>query len=129
MVEPDVAQALRTGPFAVALDVAVEASGLTLERISAKLAERGITLSRPTLSYWRSGRYAGRPVSLALRASGGTTRYRYSATGLPGGLSLNGSTGVISGTPTTWQNANVTATVTDAGGRTARVSFYGFVFP
>ncbi|MBB5868178.1 transcriptional regulator with XRE-family HTH domain [Allocatelliglobosispora scoriae] len=56
MVEPDVAQALRTGPFAVALDVAIEASGLTLERITARLAERGVLLSRATLSYWRSGR-------------------------------------------------------------------------
>ncbi|GAA1412653.1 hypothetical protein ACFQZ4_49230 [Catellatospora coxensis] len=56
MVEPDVAQALRTGPFAVALDVAIEASGTTLERLTARLAERGVRLSRATLSYWRSGR-------------------------------------------------------------------------
>ncbi|MEU0554413.1 hypothetical protein [Dactylosporangium sp. NPDC006015] len=56
MVEPDVSQALRTGPFAVALDVAVEASGLTLERLAVLLGERGVGLSRATLSYWRSGR-------------------------------------------------------------------------
>lgn len=66
MVEPDVAQALRTGPFAVALDVAVDASGLTLERLAGLLGERGITLSRATLSYWRSGRsQPERAVSLA----------------------------------------------------------------
>lgn len=56
MVEPDVAQALRTGPFALALDVAVDVSGLTLERLAGLLGERGINLSRATLSYWRSGR-------------------------------------------------------------------------
>lgn len=56
MVEPDVAQALRTGPFPVALDVAIEASGMTLDRLAARLRDRGVRLSRATLSYWRSGR-------------------------------------------------------------------------
>ncbi|GAA2358580.1 hypothetical protein Cme02nite_34730 [Catellatospora methionotrophica] len=56
MVEPDVAQALRTGPFSLALDVAIEASGMTLERLSARLRDREVRLSRATLSYWRSGR-------------------------------------------------------------------------
>lgn len=73
--------------------------------------------------------YVGRPVSLAMRASGGTTPYRFTATGLPNGLSINRSTGVVSGTPTTWQNSHVTVTVTDANGATARVSFYWFIFP
>ncbi|MBB5868177.1 subtilisin family serine protease [Allocatelliglobosispora scoriae] len=73
--------------------------------------------------------YVGRPVTLAMQASGGTTPYRFSATGLPSGLSINQSTGVISGTPSTWQNANVTVTVTDAAGRTAKAQFYWFIFP
>ncbi len=48
--------------------------------------------------------------------SGGTSPYTYSATGLPGGLSINTSTGVISGTPTaaTATPAAVTITVTDS---------------
>jgi transcriptional regulator with XRE-family HTH domain len=66
MMEPDVAQALRTGPFAVALDVAVDASGMTLERLAALLGKRGVSLSRATLSYWRSGRsQPERAVSMA----------------------------------------------------------------
>ncbi|MEU0554412.1 trypsin-like serine protease [Dactylosporangium sp. NPDC006015] len=71
----------------------------------------------------------GRPAALTLRAQGGTTPYRFTASGLPTGLTLNPSTGVVSGTPTTFQTANVTVTVTDAAGRTARATFFWFVMP
>ncbi|MFJ5551154.1 hypothetical protein [Streptomyces sp. NPDC093225] len=53
---PDLAGALRNGPFEVALDCAVRASGLSLERIQHRLAIRGVTVSVTTLSYWRRGR-------------------------------------------------------------------------
>lgn len=47
----------------------------------------------------------------------------YSATGLPAGLTLNPSTGVISGAPTTTGSNNVTLTVSDGLGGTASQSF------
>jgi len=48
----------------------------------------------------------GLPASIQLIASGGTPPYIYSiASGLPAGLSLNASTGLITGTPTTLQTA------------------------
>jgi hypothetical protein len=57
----------------------------------------------------------GTATSLTLSASGGTGAYTWSATGLPPGLSLNSSTGAISGIPTTAGTYSVTATATSSG--------------
>jgi zinc metalloprotease ZmpA len=64
----------------------------------------------------------GVATSLTLTATGGTTPYTFSATGLPAGLSINASTGVISGTPTTAATSTVTATVTDSASPSASAS-------
>ncbi len=50
-----------------------------------------------------------------LAATGGVTPYTWSATGLPAGLSLNPSTGILSGTPTATNAGTVSFSVTDAG--------------
>ncbi|MGO1050962.1 hypothetical protein [Crossiella sp. CA198] len=57
-------EALRTGPFEHALRLAIQASGLTLARIRARMAERGMPVGLATLSYWQRGR--SRPRSAAL---------------------------------------------------------------
>lgn len=49
-------------------------------------------------------------------ATGGAIPYMWSASGLPTGLSINSSSGVISGTPTASGAFPVTVTVTDSGG-------------
>jgi hypothetical protein len=57
-----------------------------------------------------------------LAASGGTPPFTWSATGLPTGLTING-TGMVSGTPTETGTFNVVATVTDANNATATQNY------
>ncbi|MEU3191503.1 hypothetical protein ABZ686_12865 [Streptomyces sp. NPDC006992] len=52
----EVRDALRDGPFEAALDTAIQASGLSLDRLQRRLAARGVAVSVTTLSYWRRGR-------------------------------------------------------------------------
>ena len=55
------------------------------------------------------------PYTATLQATGGSTPYTWSATGLPKWLSINPATGIISGTATTG-NYQITVTVTSADG-------------
>jgi len=58
-------------------------------------------------------------------AVGGTPQYTWSATGLPSGMSINPSTGIISGTPgaPTSGAATVNVTVTDGAAATASTNY------
>ena len=64
-----------------------------------------------------TGGTMGIPYSSTLVATGGTTPYTWSVTSglLPTGLSLNSTTGAISGTPITVGTFNFTVQVTDSG--------------
>ncbi len=66
----------------------------------------------------------GHAVSLAVHATdSGGAALTYSATGLPAGVSLNATTGVISGTPTTRQTAMVTVRAGDPFANAGSTSF------
>ncbi|AHH98412.1 putative Ig domain-containing protein [Kutzneria albida] len=64
----------------------------------------------------------GTAVSLQLAATGGTSPYTWTASGLPAGLSIS-SGGLVSGTPGTAGSYSVTATVTDSAGKTGSATF------
>jgi uncharacterized repeat protein (TIGR03803 family) len=66
----------------------------------------------------------GTSYTTTLTATGGVTPYTWSVSSgtLPAGLTLNASTGVISGTPTTVEVSAITITVNDSDSETASVS-------
>jgi Glycosyl hydrolase family 12/Cellulose binding domain/Putative Ig domain len=68
---------------------------------------------------------AGTATSLQVRASDSAAgqTLTYSAGGLPPGLSINSSTGLISGTPVTAGTYNVTVTARDSTGATGSATF------
>jgi endo-1,4-beta-xylanase len=67
----------------------------------------------------------GTAVSLQIQATDSQSgqTLSYSATGLPAGLTINASTGVISGTPTAPGNSTVTVTVKDTNNSTDTATF------
>jgi hypothetical protein len=73
----------------------------------------------------------GTAVSLQIQASDSASgqTLTYSATGLPAGLSINSSTGLISGSPTTAGSFSVTVTATDTTGASGSASFTWTISP
>ncbi|HET9140273.1 S8 family peptidase [Actinophytocola sp.] len=70
----------------------------------------------------------GTPVSRQLTATGGTTPYLWTVTGLPTGLTTS-TAGRVTGTPTKAGTGTARITVRDAAGRTASNSFTWTVAP
>jgi hypothetical protein len=54
------------------------------------------------------------PYTQSIAASGGVPPYRWATSGLPAGLSINSTTGQISGTPTAAGNFGIAITVSDS---------------
>jgi PKD repeat protein len=60
-------------------------------------------------------------IAFSYQIVASNTPTSYSATGLPAGLTLNTTSGLISGTPTTAATSNVTLSATNAGGTGTRM--------
>lgn len=102
-------------PIEIVIGVVSEcAGGLDVLTFTGPVADQTLTV--------------GAAFSLALSGyfSGGYPAYTYSVIGtLPAGLSLDGATGVISGTPTTEEAVSITVRATDATGVTANTNSFG----
>jgi hypothetical protein len=85
--------------------------------VSLRLKET-VSITAPTGSLPNA--YLTTAYSYACQVQGGTGTYTWSATGLPAGLSINSSTGIISGTPTALGTFPVTITVISGGISTSR---------
>ncbi|WP_235437704.1 putative Ig domain-containing protein [Kitasatospora griseola] len=80
-----------------------------------------VTVTNPGSQSGTVGTAASLQIHATDSASGQTLTY--AATGLPAGLSINSSTGLISGTPTAAGTSSVTVTVTDTTGAAGSASF------
>lgn len=68
--QPQIADLLVVGPFHQALRSAISASGLTLDRLRARLDQRGLPIALSTLSDWQQGhRRPGTEHSLSIVAA------------------------------------------------------------
>ncbi len=74
-------------------------------------ASGGVTVGNPGN---KSGTVGTAITPFTITASGGTSPYHFSATGLPAGVSINATSGQVSGTPTAGGTFAVTVNVTDS---------------
>ncbi len=80
-----------------------------------------VTVTNPGSQTGTVGKAVSLQIAATDSASGQTLTYR--ATGLPAGLSISSTTGLISGTPTTTATSSVTVTATDTTGASGSATF------
>jgi hypothetical protein len=86
-----------------------------------------VTVTNPGSQTGTVGTAASLQIAATDSASGQTLTY--SATGLPAGLSISSTTGLISGTPTTAGSSSVTVTAKDTTGASGSASFTWTINP
>src|SRR6202007_2818048 len=80
-----------------------------------------VTVTNPGIQTWTTGTAASLQIQASDSASGQTLTY--AAAGLPAGLSVNASSGLISGTPTATGTGSATVTAKDTTGASGSATF------
>lgn len=115
--------------FNFTIQAADSANAKATQAFTVTIAPNTPSLAITTTSL--PGGMVGTPYSQTVSATGGTGHYNWavSAGGLPSGLSLDKSSGAISGTPTSANTFNFTIQVTDSGNATATQAFTVTIAP
>ena len=98
-----------------------QVNGIEISPVGGGTTTNTVTVANPGSQTSTVGTAASLQVAASDSASGQTLTY--SASGLPGGLSINSSTGLISGTPTTAGTSSVTVAATDTTGAKGTAAF------
>jgi len=94
---------------------------LTNVQYNGQTLQGTVTVTNPGSQSWVVGKAANLQIAATTNTS--DTTLTYAATGLPAGVTINSSTGLISGTPTTAQSYTTTVTATNAYGNADTQSF------
>jgi eukaryotic-like serine/threonine-protein kinase len=97
------------------------AQGKTVTIYVQPITHNTVTVTKPGGQAGAVGTSASLQIQASDSASGQTLTY--TAAGLPAGLSINSSSGLISGTPTTAGTSQVTVKATDSAGASGLASF------
>ena len=100
-----------------------QVNGIEVQPVSGGGGTTGntVTVTNPGTETWTMGTAASLQIAASDSASGQTLTY--SATGLPAGLSISSTTGLISGTPTAAGTGSATVTVADTTGASGSATF------